>query len=148
MNELIAQGIDIAQHGFGMQNHALGLIQAAAGGFFALSGYNKLFNPGRHAAIVQTLKGDKVPFVGFNQWFVPGNEFVGGIVLLAGLVIPGMPVAFFAAALFILLGVACLCEARDRVRAYQPINKADMIDDYLYLPEVVYMVMLGAIIGG
>jgi hypothetical protein len=46
--------------------------------------------------------------------------------------------------------VACGCEAAEKVAKYQPIDFADKIDDYLYLPEVLYVVMLtvSALAGG
>jgi hypothetical protein len=38
--------------------------------------------------------------------------------------------------------VATCSEARERVDAYQPINRADRVADYLYLPEIVYFLPL------
>jgi putative oxidoreductase len=139
--ELMNLMVDFAKNGLGASDVGLLLARGAAGSFFALSGYNKLFNKGRHETIVETLKADKVPCVPFMQWWVPGWEFVGGMMLLAG-VFP----AFAAMVLSVILFVACCAEAKGRVEAYKPINAGDRVDDYLYLPEVIYLVPLFVVV--
>ena len=113
------------------------------GTFFALSGWHKLFNKDRHAGLVKTFQADHIPAVRFMQWWVPSWEFVGGGMLLLGI----LP-AFAAAVLAIICLVASCAEAPARVKAYNPIDNADKLDDYLYLPEVVYAVVLLAIVAG
>jgi putative oxidoreductase len=130
--------LTIAAHGLGLHDLALALIRVAVGAFFAISGFHKLFNKERHARLVQTLASDKVPFVKFNQWWVPAWEFTAGVTLAVGLL-----TAFSAGVLAVICLVACLCEAKERVAAYHPIDAADTLDDYLYLPEVLYLLMLG-----
>lgn len=117
------------------------LLSVASGAFFALSGFNKLTNKGRHAALVATLQADHVPAVGFNQWWVPSWEFLAGTSLAVGLY-PKLA----AAVLAIIMLVALVSEARKRVAEWQPINVADRVDDYLYLQESCYLIMLAAII--
>ena len=126
----------------GLGNAQLGsaLIHASMGTFFALSGWNKLFNKGRHQVLVSTLKRDHVPALRFMQWWVPSWELVGG----AGLMLGVLP-AFCAAVLAIICLVATCAEGRQRVASYQPINAADRLDDWLYLPEMVYLLILAAI---
>jgi uncharacterized membrane protein YphA (DoxX/SURF4 family) len=116
---------------------AILLGRAAAGTFFALSGYNKLVNKGRHASLVETLKADHIPLVKLMQWWVPAWEFVGGFSLAVGF----LP-QFMAAVLAFILLIACVTDGPKRVAGYQPINKADWLDDWLYLPEVCYFVIL------
>lgn len=140
---MVNEILNVAQHGLGFHDAGLFVARAAVGGFFALSGYNKLTNKGRHATLVQTLKADHVPFVGFNQWFVPINEFFAGAMVALG-----MFPAFFAGVLMILMAVALCCEGKARVESYQPINVADRVDDWLFLQEVLYMVLLGVVIFG
>lgn len=135
--------VRFAQHGLQAPELSLALARVGLGVFFACSGYNKLFNPGRHAAIVETFKRDHVPLIGFNQWWVPSWEFVGGLLLVLGLF-----TSFAAFVLSVICGVACLCEARARVDAYQPINRLDRVADYLYLPEVIYLGTLLALCFG
>lgn len=110
--------------------------QVATGLFFAISGYHKLANKDRHAALVSTLKEDRVPFLKFNEWWVPGNELVWGAALAVG------AGRLAAGVLTIICLVACAVDAPARVRAYKPLDKADTLDDWLYLPEVLYAVML------
>ncbi|KAH0538180.1 hypothetical protein GP486_008794 [Trichoglossum hirsutum] len=105
--------------------------------FFAISGYHKLFNPARHATIAKTMVTDGVPEVKFNSWFVPGVEFAGGIGLILGVLVP--------LAAFGLLIVCCVAAAVDglkRIPAWSPLDKADYMDDVLYLPEVLYAIIL------
>jgi putative oxidoreductase len=127
----------------GLNLHDLGTfgIRVATGSFFFLSGANKLFNKGRHAGLVKTLVADHVPAVPFMQWWVPGWEFIGGAMLALGILS-----AFAASVLSIILLVACCAEGRARVASYAPINRADYIDDWLYLPEVIYLLPLATII--
>lgn len=125
---------------FASTDIAILILRATVGMFFLLSGFNKLTNRGRHADLVKTLKEDKVPFIPFMQWWVPGWEFVGGALVLVGL---GTP--FAAGVLSIIMCVACYSEAGSKVKSYAPINGADTVDDYLYLPEVLYLMMLLAV---
>lgn len=129
--------------GLGLTEVALGLQRVGLGTFFALSGYHKLTNKARHQRLVATLVKDKVPGVWFNQWWVPAWEFVGGFSLAIGF----LP-AFSATVLLVICVVACMAEAHARVMEYQPVDFADEVDDYLYLPEVLYVIMLGTVILG
>jgi len=129
--------ITVAAHGIQAPDAALAIVRVSIGGFFALSGYNKLFNPGRHQSLLATLSKNHIPCLPLMQWWVPGWEFTGGLLLVAGLFS-----AFAAMVLSIICVVAICCEARGRVDAYQPINKGDRIADYLYLPEVLYLILL------
>lgn len=116
------------------------LLEVYAGLFFAISGYHKLFNSARHRSLVDTLKADNIPLIGINQWFVPFVEFSGGIALVVHLhpVLTGLA----ALGLFILCAVATITDGIKRIASYQPIDKADWIDDLLYLPETMLLLML------
>lgn len=122
---------------------AMTLLRVAAGGFFACSGANKLFNKARHKELVETLKKDNIPLLHFNEWWVPGNEFVGGLMVVAG-----VATSLFALVLLVICLVACKVEGRQRVGAYKPINRVDQVADWLYLPEVLYGVVLAALVVG
>lgn len=123
--------------GFAFDNLALTVARVAVGAFFFLSGYHKLFNRERHAGLLKTLIEDKVPLPRFNQWWVPFWEFTGGFMVMIGLL-----TVFSASVLFIVCLVACACEARGKVASFKPIDTLDAIDDYLYLPEVLYLALL------
>ena len=116
---------------------ALLINRIALGAFFAISGFQKLFNRERHAVFVSELVADRVPRPGFNQWFVPGVEFSGGLALLTGALAP-----LAALGLFVICLVAVHTSGKRRVVSYMPIDRADYVDDVLYLPEVLYLVML------
>jgi len=111
------------------------------GVFFATSGYHKLFNAARHASLVETLTAAKVPYVGFNQWFVPTVEFAAGMALIVGLFSP-----LAAAGLFVICLVATLTDGIKRIPSWNPIDKGDWVCCFFYLPEVLYLMMLAFVI--
>jgi uncharacterized membrane protein YphA (DoxX/SURF4 family) len=129
--------IDVLFVGVGWTDLALTLNRIAVGAFFMLSGFHKLFNAERHRLFVDELKGLGVPALGFNQWWVPLVEFTAGGGVLIGLL---APVA--ALGLLVLILVAIVTSGRQRIKLYKPIDEADRIDDWLYLPETLYAVML------
>jgi len=127
--------------GIGWTDLAITLNRIAVGTFFLLSGYHKLFNAERHRAFVDELKGLGVHAVGFNQWWVPLVEFTGGGAVLVGFLAP-----LAALGLLFLILVAVATSGRQRIKLYKPIDEADRIDDWLYLPETLYAFMLIVII--
>lgn len=126
-----------AIHGIGGIEAAQTIMRVAVGSFFAFSGYHKLFNPQRKANLLATFKADHIPAPNFNVYWVPFWEMTGGAMVAMGLF-----AAFAASVLSIICITACLAEAKGRITAYKPIDKADWIDDLLYLPEVLYLIML------
>jgi uncharacterized membrane protein YphA (DoxX/SURF4 family) len=99
-----------------------------------LSGYHKLLNAERHRSFIVELKGLGVPAVGFNQWWVPLVEFTAGGGVLIGLLAP-----LAALGLLVIILIAIATSGR---QLYKPIDEADRIDDWLYLPETLYTFML------
>jgi uncharacterized membrane protein YphA (DoxX/SURF4 family) len=133
--------IDILFGGVGWTDLAMTLNRIAVGAFFMLSGYHKLFNAERHQTFVNELKGLGVHAVGFNQWWVPLIEFSAGGAVVIGLLAP-----LAALGLLVLIIVAIVTSGPQRIRLYKPIDEADRIDDWLYLPETLYAVMLIVVI--
>ena len=129
--------IDMLFNGVGWLDVALTLNRIAIGLFFMLSGYHKLFNPQRHRAFVDELKALGVHAVGINQWWVPTVEFTAGGAVLIGFLAP-----LAALGLLVIILVAMATSGRQRIKLYKPIDEADRIDDWLYLPEVLYAFML------
>lgn len=123
--------------GFHEGDIGLTILRIGMGIFFAISGYHKLFNPIRHVTVVQTMLEDHVPIPLFNSWFVPTAEFTGGIALLIGFLTP-----FAAFGLFIICCGATLTDGLKRIGGWKPLDKADYVDDVLYLPEVLYALIL------
>jgi uncharacterized membrane protein YphA (DoxX/SURF4 family) len=129
--------IDILFKGIGWTDIALTLIRVAVGIFFMFSGYHKLFNAQRHRALVDELAALHVVAIRINQWWVPSVEFAGGSALVIGFLTP-----LAALGLLVIVLVASVTSGRLKIKGYQPIDKADRISDWLYLPEVLYAFML------
>jgi putative oxidoreductase len=131
--------LDLFQLGLGTHAGSTGLLvnRIVLGLFFAISGFHKLFNKERHAQLVATLKSSHIPLIAFNQWWVPIVELSGGLTLLAGTLAP-----LAALALAIECFVAVSTDGWKRIAAYHPIDKADWLDDLLYLPEMLAIVAL------
>lgn len=123
--------------GLGHTDAAILLLQVATGLFFAISGYHKLFNTERHCALRSTLKADHIPFVPFNEWFVPLVELLAGSCLVLGLFTVSASIV-----LLVLLSVALYTDGRHRVADMHPIDRADWLDDWLYLCETTYVLLL------
>lgn len=118
-------------------NVALTLNRVALGVFFAIGGYHKLFNASRHAALTDTLQDDGVHAVPIMRWLLPSTEFGGGCALIIGFLS-----VLAALGLFAICAGAIALDAAKRIRAWQPIDRADWLDDLLYLPETLYCVGL------
>ena len=129
--------IHILFHGVGGTNIALTLNRVVVGMFFMFSGYHKLFNRARHHEFADELRSLHVPAVEINQWRVPFVEFSAGVAVVIGLLAPLAALGLLAVIL-----VANATSGRARIRAFKPIDRADRIDDWLYLPETLYAVML------
>src|SRR5580692_2809688 len=127
--------------GIGWTDLAITLNRIAVGAFFMLSGYHKLFNAERHRTFVDELKGLGVHAIGFNQWWVPLIEFSAGAAVAVGFLAP-----LAALGLLFLILVAIATSGRQRIKLYKPIDEADRIDDWLYLPETLYAFMLIVIV--
>jgi uncharacterized membrane protein YphA (DoxX/SURF4 family) len=129
--------INLLFAGVGWTGLALTLNRIAVGAFFMLSGYHKLFNAERHRTVVDELKALGIHAIGFNQWWVPSVEFSAGAAVLVGLLAP-----LAALGLLFLILVAIVTSGPQRIKLYKPIDEGDRIDDWLYLPEVLYAFML------
>ena len=114
-----------------LEQCAILLVRVSLGLFFAISGAQKLFGTGRET-MYETLVKAKVPFPHLMTYFVSGVEFVGGCLLTVGLV---SSVACLA--LFVDMVVALLTTSVSAMRkGLSPLN---WLDDFLYLPEVLYV---------
>jgi uncharacterized membrane protein YphA (DoxX/SURF4 family) len=133
------QLLDLLQSGVGTQagTAALFLNRVVLGLFFSISGFHKLFNSGRHAQLIATLERDHIPLVRLNRWLVPLVEFTGGLALIAGVLAPLVAILLAVECL-----VAVLVDGWKRIASYRPIDRADWLDDLLYLPEVLAIVAL------
>jgi len=122
---------------------ALTLNRVALGTFFAISGYHKLFNASRHAALTRTLQEDGVHAVPVMRWLLPSAEFSGGWALIIGFL---SVIAAFG--LFAISAGALAFDAVKRIRSWQPLDHADWVGDLLYVPEALYCIGLTVVILG
>jgi uncharacterized membrane protein YphA (DoxX/SURF4 family) len=121
-------------------NAALTLNRIALGTFFAISGYHKLFKASRHATLTRTLQDDGVHAVPIMQWLLPSAEFSGGFALIIGVL-----TVLAAFGLFVICVGAIAFDAVKRIRAWQPLDRADWLGDLLYIPESLYSVGLAVV---
>ncbi len=91
-----------------------------AGVFFVFSGYHKLTNAERRAALVATLRDCNIPFVSLMQWVVAGTEFFGGLGVAFGFLTPLAALGLAAICL-----IAAYTDGVRRVRASTAIDRAD-----------------------
>src|SRR6202521_3457145 len=115
-----------------LEQYAILLIRVSIGLFFAISGANKLFVAGGTKPVYDTLVKAKAPFPRQLAYFVAGVEFVCGSLLTVGFLSSAACVA-----LLIDMTVATLTSAVSPMpKRLSPLN---WLDDYLYLPEVLYV---------
>jgi putative oxidoreductase len=114
----------------------LGIFVArlAVGLLFFLSGRGKLFVPERREQMRETLREAHIPFPEFNAVFVSLVEFVCGALLVLGAVTP-----LACAMLSALMIVAIATIAIRNIKASSPLG---WLSEFLYLPEVAYLVIL------
>jgi putative oxidoreductase len=115
-----------------LEQYAILLVRVSLGLFFAISGANKLFVAGGAKPVYETLVKAKVPFPRLTAYFVSSVEFVGGSLVAVGFL--SSPACF---ALLIDMIVATLTNALSTMpKGLSPLN---WLDDFLYLPEVLYV---------
>lgn len=112
----------------------------ALGGFFTISGFHKAFNATRRASLAQTFKTDGVASP-VMMLAIPAGELLGGLAILLGFLTP-----IACMGLILICSGACFLDGLRRIKEWAPLNKADALDDLLYLPETLYVLMLVTLI--
>ncbi|HJW39365.1 MAG TPA: DoxX family protein [Candidatus Udaeobacter sp.] len=110
------------------------LARIAVGVLFVLSGRAKLFVPERRQQMRQALIEARVPFPDLNAVFVSTVEFVCGLLLILGALTP-----LACALLGCVMIMAIATTAIRNIKATSPLN---WLSEFLYLPEVLYFVIL------
>src|SRR6266566_6512044 len=110
------------------------VARVAVGMLFFLSGRGKLFVPERREQMRQTLIAAHVPFPDLNALFVSTVEFVSGLLLILGALTP--------VACVMLSGVMVMAIATTAVRSIKATSPLGWLSEFLYLPEVLYLVIL------
>jgi putative oxidoreductase len=115
-----------------VEQYAILLVRVAIGLFFTISGANKLFVAGGTKPVYDTLVHAKIPFPRQTAYFVASVEFVCGSLLAVGFLSTPASVG-----LMIDMIVATLTQAISTLpKGLAPLN---WLDDFLYLPEVLYV---------
>ena len=110
------------------------LARVAVGLLFFLSGRSKLFIPQRLEQMRQQLIEAHVPFPEFNAVFVSTVEFVCGALLIFGALTP--------IACVMLGGVMIVAIATTTLRKIKATSPLGWLSEFLYSPEVLYLVIL------
>jgi putative oxidoreductase len=111
------------------------LARVSLGLFFAISGGKKLFVASRTHQMYETLVGAGIPFPHFMTYLLSSVEFVGGCLLAIGLFS-----SLCSAALVIQMIVAIITVRLASISAGT--SFLDWLDDFLYLPETMYIIIL------
>src|SRR5712691_2184574 len=110
------------------------LARLAVGSLFLLSGRGKLFVNERREQMRQTLREARIPFPEFSAVFVSTVEFVFDLLLIAGAATP--------LACVMLGGVMIVAIATTAMRNIKATSPLGWLSEILYLPEVLYLVIL------
>ena len=102
--------------------------------FFCISGGTKLFVAKQFSELQQTMIQSHIPFPHASALFVALVEFACGAGLALGLLTP------VCAAM--LVGDMIVAIATNRIHSIQASGVLAWIDDFLYLPEVLYTLIL------
>jgi putative oxidoreductase len=113
-------------------------VRALIGVFFCVSGGTKLLVPAKFSTMERTLVESHIPFPHANAIFVSLVEFASGAGLVVGLFTP-----LCALVLVVDMIVAV---ASNRIHSIQATGVLGWVDDFLYLPEVLYVMILGWLI--
>src|SRR5215471_19168307 len=113
-------------------------VRVLIGIFFFISGGTKLLVPAQFTLLEQTLAQSHIPFPHFNALFVALVEFACGGALAFGLL-----TRLCALVLAVNMIVAI---ATNRIQSIQASGVLAWLDDFLYLPEVLYVMILAWLI--
>ena len=102
--------------------------------FFCISGGTKLFVPAQFGVLEQTMVKIHTPFPHATALFVATVEFACGAGLALGLLTP------LCAAM--LVGDMIVAVATTSIHSIQASTPIAWLDDFLYLPEVLYILIL------
>ena len=109
-------------------------VRVLIGIFFSISGGNKLLVPARFSMMEQTLAQSHIPFPPANAIFLSLVEVVFGAGLVVGLL---TPLCALVLAVDMIVAVAT-----NRIHSIQASGVLAWLDDFLYLPEVLYVMIL------
>jgi putative oxidoreductase len=110
------------------------MARLVVGLLFFLSGRGKLFVPERREQMREALVAAGIPFASINAIFVSTVELVFGLLLILGALTP--------LACAMLGGVMVVAIATTTIKNIKPAPLLGRLSEFLYLPEVLYLVIL------
>jgi putative oxidoreductase len=116
------------------EEFAILLARISLGAFFAISGGNKLFVAAHTREMYETIAGAGIPFPHVMAYFVSSVEFICGSLLIIGLLSSLCCIAFI---FDMIVAIATLRLAT----IAKGLSFIDWLDDFLYLPEVLYIII-------
>ena len=117
-----------------LEEFAVLLARISLGVFFAISGGNKLFIASHYKLMYETIVGAGIPFPHVMTYFVSSVEFVCGCLLIIGLLSTLCCVAF-------IIDMIVAITAVQLATIPKALSFIDWLDDFLYLPEVMYIII-------
>jgi putative oxidoreductase len=109
-------------------------VRVLIGIFFCISGGTKLLVPAQFSVMERTLAESHIPFPHANALFVSLIEFGSGAGLVVGLLTP-------VCALVLVVDMI-VAVTTNRIHSIQASGVLAWLDDFLYLPEVLYVLIL------
>jgi len=110
------------------------LARISLGVFFAISGGNKLFVATQYKLMYETIVGAGIPFPHLTTYFVSSVEFACGCLLIIGLL------STFCCVAFIIDMIVAITTVQ-LATITKALSFIDWLDDFLYLPEVMYIII-------
>jgi putative oxidoreductase len=117
-----------------LEEFAIPLAGISLGVFFAISGGNKVFVASQHKLMYDTIVSAGIPFPYIMAYFVSPVEFVCGCLLIIGLLSILCCIAFIIDMIVAITTVKLATIAKG-------LSVVDWLDDFLYLPEVMYIII-------
>ena len=109
-------------------------VRVLIGVFFCISGGTKLFVPSQFSTMQRTLAESHIPFPHASAFLVSLAEFASGAGLVVGLL---TPLCALVLAIDMIVAIAT-----NRIHSIQTSTLLAWLDDFLYLPEVLYVMIL------
>jgi len=117
-----------------LEEFAVLLARISVGIFFAISGGNKLFVASHYKQMYETIVGAGIPFPHVMTYFVSSVELVGGCLLIIGLFSSLCCVA-------LLVDMIVAITTVELATISKALSFIDWLDDFLYLPQVMYIII-------
>src|SRR6201993_3068856 len=117
-----------------LEEFAVLLARISLGVFFAISGGNKLFAASQYKLMYETIVGAGILLPHVMTYFVSSVEFVCGCLLIIGLLSTLCCTAF-------IIDMIVAITTVQLATITKALSFIDWIDDFLYLPGVMYIII-------